>query len=249
MLLFSLKIANQLAQMIDIRNTFLLATAFLALFAAAEILYRFAKFEVEHTRKIVHIGTGLLTMFFPLLLTSHWNVLLLCGSFAVILIASLRFGFLPSVNAIERESHGSLCFPAAVYFAFLVFEITRDRGVSALSPLLFFYLPILVMAICDPAAALVGRRFPLRTFQCGSGRKSVGGSAAFFVVALVLTTFLLVVFQENDFSPLVLVGLPLLVAVASTASEAFTPQGFDNFSIPLVVLICLWSANWLAQNV
>lgn len=231
--------------MIDLKNTLILATGFLVLFAVAEVLFRFFRVEVEHTRKLVHIGTGLLTMLFPLLLTSHWNVLLLCASFAVILIFSLRLGFLPSVNAIERESHGSLCYPAAVYFAFLTFEIIRDRGISTLSPMLFFYLPILVMALCDPAAALIGRRFPLRSFQCGSGRKSVGGSAAFFVVALVLSQVLLVFFQKNELPVLLVVGLPLLVAAASMLAEAFTPQGFDNISIPLVVLGCLWIGNLL----
>ena len=93
----------------NIINTALLASSFLALFGIAEILYHFLKMQAELTRKIVHIGTGLLTLLFPLMLSNHWYVLFLCTSFAAILLASLRLNLLPSINAIGRKSAGSLC--------------------------------------------------------------------------------------------------------------------------------------------
>ncbi len=231
--------------MIDILNTVKLSVAFLCLFAAAEILYRFLKIKVEYTRKLVHVGTGLLTLLFPVLLTSHWNVLLLCASFAAILILSLKFCFLPSVNAIKRKSWGSLCFPAAVWMSFLLMEIVRNRGISTLNPMLFFYLPILVMAFCDPAAALVGRKWPIYSFRCGAGRKSVVGSGTFFLIAYFLTAALLVIFQKNDLSFALFLVVPFLVAAATTLTEAFTPSGFDNLTIPLVTMLCLWAVNLL----
>src|SRR5690606_10098770 len=99
-----------------------LAGAFAALFAAAEVLYRVWRMNAEVTRKVVHIGTGLLALLFPLVLTSHWQVLALCGSFAVLLWISIRYKFLPSINGIRRKSYGSLGYPISVYVSFLAYE-------------------------------------------------------------------------------------------------------------------------------
>jgi phytol kinase len=228
----------------DLKNTLLLSVAFLALFGTAEFLYHRLRVQSEYTRKFVHVGTGLLTLLFPVLLTSHWNVLLLCASFAGILLISLRYGLLPSINAIQRTSYGSLCYPVAVYLSFLVYAITLKRHVSALPPLLFFYLPVLTMALCDPAAALVGRRWPLKHFQVGAGRKSWGGSLAFFCVAAVLCILLMRAFQPDHGIPMGSFALTACtVALVTCIAEAATPHGLDNLTIPIAALICLWVIN------
>ena len=135
-------------------NTAILSASFLALFGLAELLYHFAHVKVELTRKLVHLGTGALTLLFPVMLSNHWFVLLLCGSFALILIVSLRFKLLPSINAIDRVSVGSLAYPVSVYGCYLVFQAEHQHFG-------FFYIPILTLAICDPIAALAGKRWPL----------------------------------------------------------------------------------------
>ncbi len=132
----------------------LLTLSFLALFGTAELLYHKLHVPVELTRKGVHTGTGLLTLLFPVLLHSHWTVLFLCASFGLLLLASIRFHFLPSINAIERESVGSLAYPVAVYGCYLAF-LQYD------CQYLYFYLPILILTFCDPIAALVGRKWPI----------------------------------------------------------------------------------------
>ncbi|MGE8381849.1 MAG: phosphatidate cytidylyltransferase, partial [Sphingobacterium sp.] len=103
----------------ELSNMLLLAMIFLLLFALSEILYHRFKIRVEFTRKLVHIGTGIISLLFPILLISHWSVLLLCGLFAVILVLSLKFNLLRSIHAIDRKSAGSLAYPAAVYLCFV----------------------------------------------------------------------------------------------------------------------------------
>ncbi|MBX9450243.1 MAG: hypothetical protein KL787_11230 [Taibaiella sp.] len=105
----------------DIKNAFILAACFLGLFVIAEVIYRLFHVKAEYTRKLVHTGTGLLALLFPVLLSSHWAVLILCAAFALILTISLQYKFLPSINAIERRSVGSLAYPAAVLY--LLFSI------------------------------------------------------------------------------------------------------------------------------
>jgi len=214
----------------EIIPTLILACCFLALFGVAECLYHFGRVKAEWTRKIVHIGTGLLTLLFPVVLGSHWQVLFLCASFLVILLASLKFGWLPSINAIDRFSYGSILFPIIVYALFLVFQMV-DKG------LIVFYLPILILAICDPVAALVGKRFPIGKYQIWGCGKSAAGSMAFLVSALIVTAITVFAFQNVPSGMLLI----LLVPVIATVAEALGVKGMDNFTIPASVAstLCL----------
>lgn len=204
-----------------------LAAAFLALFALAESLYHWRGMTAESTRKLVHVGTGLLALLFPLALQSHWQALLLCGLFALLLVLSIRFGLLPSVNAIRRKSYGSLGYPVAVYGSFLAY--------SHFGGFHYFYLPVLILAICDPVAAYVGRRTRFKPYRVGSGLKTVGGSLAFFgtAVILVLATY---VYLGNFPGIGRFMGIAFVVASAATLAEAVSAKGLDNVTIPAVVL-------------
>lgn len=227
----------------NFKNILLLASSFLALFIISEVVYRTFKVKTEYTRKFVHVGTGILCMLFPVLLNSHWEVLFLCGSFAIILLLSFKLKFLQSVNAIGRKSFGSLAYPAAVYFAFLCYTFVNARGISSLHPLLFFYLPILIMALCDPIAALVGRKVPLKTFKIGDGKKSVGGSLSFLLAAILLTVLLMSLFQK-DFSVSLLIWTALLTASSTMFVEAISPHGLDNITIPITTIGSLLLINF-----
>ncbi len=220
----------------------MLGGCFLALFALGEFLYRIAKVQAEYTRKLIHVGTGLLTLLFPVFLINHWYVLLLCGMFAIILLLSLRFKFLPSINAIERKSHGSISFPLAVYCTFLFYTygfIDSWNGNYETQPA-FYYIPVLTLAICDPLAALTGKSFPVKTFKVGEGRKSFGGSLAFFISATLLCfIFLYGGFAgSHPFSNALIISL--CVAIATTFAEAFSRNGFDNLTIPGAAILVLY---------
>ena len=78
----------------DLTNTILLSTSFLVLFACGEVLYHVFKVKAELTRKWSHVGTGFLTMLFPVMLSNHWWVLVLCATFAILLSTSIKFNFL-----------------------------------------------------------------------------------------------------------------------------------------------------------
>lgn len=107
---------------VDLIAISLLAVSFLFLFGMTELLYHRFKWKVELTRKIAHIGTGIITLLFPILLTSHWSVLLLSSSFLLLLSLTMRFNFLKSINAIDRTSYGSLLYPISVYGCFYAFD-------------------------------------------------------------------------------------------------------------------------------
>jgi phytol kinase len=207
--------------------TAILAASFLALFAFAELLYHFCKVKAEITRKLVHFGTGLLTLLFPLLLRSHWLVLLLCAGFFVLLTLSLKFNLLRSINAIDRRSSGSLIYPLSVYICYLVYEQNQYQYY-------FFYVPILILAICDPLAALCGRKWAYGKFKAGSGIKTLMGSSVFFISAL-LVTFAQFFWSDRTLDSYLLIEIATL-AMVTTLVEAISRNGFDNLSIPLSAL-------------
>jgi phytol kinase len=210
----------------------LLSLAFLALFTFAELLHRRLKIRAEITRKIVHSGTGLLTLLFPLLLKNIWQVLFLCGTFLILLLASLRFKLLPSINAIDRVSHGSILYPVAVFFCYLVF-VKMDQA------LIFFYLPILTLAICDPLAAFVGKRYSFGKYQIGKATKTWTGTVTFFVAASLIGAASFYLFDQDNFSLIPSVPKVLAIALAATVSEAVGSHGMDNLFIPTSVVIAL----------
>jgi phytol kinase len=216
----------------DILNTGILSLSFLVLFGIAEILYHKFKVKAELTRKLVHFVTGILTLLFPILLDNHWLVLLLCGSFALILALSLKFGLIKSINAIDRESHGSISYPISVYGCYLAYNHYDNQ-------LLFFYLPILTLAICDPLAALFGKRFPLGKFKIGNDTKTIVGCSAFFISSLILTITLLFLLSPDNFNLSHALIASLTIAAIATTTEAISGRGLDNITIPAIVLVTL----------
>ncbi|MDR0802196.1 hypothetical protein [Fluviicola sp.] len=184
--------------------------------------------NAEYTRKFVHIGTGLLTMFFPVLFTHYTWVIVICGLFFILLSISLQFGFLPSINSVQRKSYGSLAYPAVVILTF-VFYYFKTKNFS--QNYFYFYIPILTMALADPVAALFGQRFPFGKFSIGKEQKTIVGSIAFFLVALAVNFLLL---PTNN------VLFLFLIPLAATFAEAFTNKGLDNLTIPVSIIFVLY---------
>jgi phytol kinase len=218
----------------DYLNTAILAGFFLMLFGKAELLYHYMKVKVEITRKIVHVGTGLLTMLFPVMLANQWLVLLLCSSFAVLLVFTLKFGLLKSVNAIERESVGSIAYPVSVYISYLAFEHYGQQYI-------YFYLPILILAFCDPIAAFTGKKWPMGKYRINNSNKTLMGTAMFFTSALAVCFFLAFFSGIKITASIALLGIA--ISFVSALVEAASGRGYDNLTIPLSVLAVLFLAN------
>lgn len=207
-----------------------MSTAFLLLFAISEWLYLKKNVQVEITRKISHIGTGILTLLFPVFLTSHWEVLILCSSFLVLLVLSIRFKFLKGINNVERTTYGSVLYPVAVYLVYLAYASTGNLG--------HFYAPILILAISDPVAALVGKNWPMIPYSIGSEEKTVAGSVAFSISAFFIAGMIWIV--GGEVLSVQSIFTVLAIAILSALTEAVSRKGWDNLSIPLSVLLVIW---------
>jgi dolichol kinase len=218
----------------NITNTIYLAGVFLVLFASAEILYHKFNVKAEITRKIVHVSTGLLTMLFPPLIENHWLVLLLCSSFFIILMLSIALKLLPSINAVDRKTRGSILYPVIVYGCFLLY--------GHYGQLMIYYIPILILAISDPIAALVGKNWPKWKYKTFGQTKTLSGSAGFLISSLIICLSLFMGLESIPFNKAIAISFG--VAIVTTIAEAVSHRGYDNLTIPVGALCVLIFFNY-----
>ncbi|MFZ4784548.1 MAG: hypothetical protein ACOYLH_03660 [Flavobacteriales bacterium] len=222
----------------DIINCAILSGLFLALFGIGELMYHVFHVKAELTRKWSHIGTGVLTLLFPIMLSSHWYVLLMCSSFAVLLIGSMKFGFLKSINAVDRDTLGSILYPVAVYFCFLSMSWSRAQYTS-------FYLPILSLAFADPMAALVGKKWGVKSYSIMGHAKTYLGSLACACTAFVLC-YTAIEAQWMTNGTIYVAAFSGLYAVSIAFVEALSIRGYDNLTIPVAGVVLLqWGTLWV----
>jgi len=218
----------------NVLNTIYLALAYLLLFASAEILYHKYKIRADITRKYVHVVTGLLTMLFPILIGNHWLVLTLCGSFFIILLFSMKFDLLPSINRIKRQTLGSIFYPVIVFLCYMIYE-------QKVYHLIYFYLPVLTLAFCDPVAEYVGKTYKWGKYQIHGHTKTLIGSTGFFVSSFVLSLILIIYLSNIGFVS----ALPFVLCIAftTTLAEALAQKGYDNLTIPAIAVLNLLYFN------
>jgi dolichol kinase len=98
---------------------------------------------------------------------------------------------------------------------------------------LYYYLPILTLAICDLCAAIIGYRYPLKKINIYIETKSMGGFLAFFLSFILLNLTLI---QFNYQIPLVFI---IVAGLFSAFVELISPRGIDNITIPLSVIMTM----------
>lgn len=210
-------------------GTVALAFAYLSLFASAEYLHLRRNFKAEVTRKYVHVITGIFALGFPFLIGNHWLVLGLCASFFLILIITLKSPYLRSIHGVSRKTSGSLLYPIIVYSCYLAFEYFDS--------LVFYYTPILILAISDPIAALIGKTWPKGKYHSFGMPKTLSGSLGFFISSLIISFLLLYGIEALPFTETLILSLAL--GLTCTLAEAFSHHGYDNITIPYSGLIIL----------
>lgn len=211
----------------DLRGAAILASIFLSLLVIAELWRRLGNPKPEHTRKLVHLGGGVACLFFPFLVRSPWVVMALALPLTGLFVAGAKLGFLKSLHGVARRSRGAEYYPLAVL---LVFVITQGRPWLYLSA-------VLVLAVADAFAALIGSRYGVVRYEVENETKSLEGSLVFLVIAFLaihLPTLLL-----TDLQRPVCVLAALLVAALVTGFEAVSLEGADNLFVPLAVVVIL----------
>lgn len=208
-----------------------LAVATGAVFGLGEFLRRTGAFSPEQSRKLLHIGGCATALLFPVLFHSHWTVLAICGGFFLLILWLSRRGALHAVNDVERRSYGGILHPVALYLCYLLATF-YDHGFA------FYEIAILVLALSDTAAALVGERYGrLRYRVDGEDYRSLEGSFFFFLVTYALVQHILLLFLKMP--PLEASVLAFMIGAIVTLFESVSLGGADNLAIPIAVMAIL----------
>jgi len=186
----------------------------------------------EWTRKLAHIGTGLLSISLPWVFSASVPVFIICGA-SIALLLAIRY--LPIVRSrlsgvlddVDRESWGEIYFPLSVA---LLYHFARGSK-------LLYAVPLVVLSLADTVAALTGTEYGKHGYTATGATKSMEGSVAFFCVAFFSINVALVVFSDAGRIETLLICLNIALIVMLL--EAIAWRGLDNIFIPLGVFILL----------
>lgn len=190
-----------------------------------------SRLEAEWRRKLFHVGAGLIAVSLPWLLPARWCALVLVAAtiavlLVVRLVARLRSTLGSALHDIGRRSYGEFYFGVAVLALFL---FAPHGGIR-------YEIPVLILTLADPMAALVGMAYGRHHLGGWSGSKTVEGSLACMTIAWVVTALGLAAGGHGPFPTLV---IATVVAAAGTAAEALGSAGSDNLLIPLATYLVL----------
>lgn len=204
---------------------------YLSLFVIVEIVYHKFKLSTELTRKIIHVCSGLIALTFPLFFKDIISVIILCSLFLVILYSSKTIGLLGSIHNVERETKGSTIFPIIVCICFFIY--TREQLY------IFYYLPILILAISDPMASLAGKKLGFGAYHILGSKKTFAGNLAFFISCFIICYFVAISAYPDLITQPILTAA--VVALLCAIAEGVTINGYDNFTIPITALGALYT--------
>lgn len=199
--------------------------------AAAVVVRRRWNGQREWSRKLVHIGTGVVV---PLAWFGSIDRRIAIPAAGVItLLAALnhRMRVIPAIEDVGRHSYGTIAYGASITTLLLLYWPAQPAAVAA---------GVLVMALGDGLAGLLGPLVASASWSVWGQRKSVVGTAAMAGGSL---TMLLVVRQlaaAADMPSPSLGGL-LAITLVAVLLEQLAVAGFDNFSVPVV-------SGWLWQS-
>jgi dolichol kinase len=101
-------------------------------------------------------------------------------------ISVLQRHFGTVLHDIRRESFGEIYFAISIAGLLL---LTQSKP-------LFFVIPILILALADASAAIVGKVFPVGPLAGIARGKTTAGCATFFVVAFIVSFWSLEYFTD-----------------------------------------------------
>lgn len=205
----------------------ILFTCFLifCLLVSAEYLRQKKMVSVELTRKIVHMGSGVLVAFLPFF-TSYKNIQILSLAFLAVILLSAKFDILKSIHTVKRVTKGEILFAVGIGICALLEPVDW-----------IFTVAILHLALADALAAVIGTKWGRRTrFTILSHGKSLLGSLTFFYVSIAI--FLgVIIFQPAGLPDVYL--LLLVFPTILTLLENLSWYGLDNVTIPLMTIVLL----------
>lgn len=213
---------------------FILCLAYiLTILGVAELLRRRRGYDSGFTRKVIHIGVGMMIWLVPFLFTTPWPFVVACVMFMIINLIDWRYGLIGSMQSRHRSNLGTVYFPLAAAVVALIFWDAPPLMVAALMPLTWG----------DGIAPVIGAAYGRRVYRVHTSTRTVEGSAGFFVAGFIFTWLALWVMPGTpEISPVGAILPALVIMAVTTVIEAFSIWGLDNLTVTAaaIIILSLW---------
>ena len=196
----------------------------------------FEKRSKEASRKFIHI---MLAPYWIIAIIFFENIIwasVMPFLFVIINYLSCKFNIIKQMEREEGEKDGY----GTVYYA-LSLLILSILTYGPLKSITNIYGPIvaltgvLVMALGDGFAAIVGKNVKSFEYKVGKTKKTLAGSATMFFISLVIISVFLAYFKI----PMWFLKA-LIISMISTILEAVAIKGLDNIVVPILTTLMVF---------
>lgn len=196
----------------------------------AELLRRWRNYGSGFTRKVIHIGVGMMSWGLHFLFDSPWYFIVACGFFVVLNLLDWHYGFFAAMASSDKSNLGTVYFPLAAAVVIFLFWEQPPLMVAALMPLTWG----------DGLAPVVGRAYGRRSYIVHTSVRTVEGSAGFFLAGFLFTWLALwVVPGPPAIGPVGSLLPAFVITIATTLIEAVSIWGLDNLTITAAAIAIL----------
>jgi len=199
-----------------------------AVIGIGEGLRRWRGYGSDFTRKVVHIGVGMVMWIIPHLFDNPWWFAVACGGFVLINFLDWKYGFFASMTSNDRSNLGTVYFPFAAGVCAVLFWDRPALMIAAMMPLTWG----------DGLAPVVGRKLGWGAYRVGGHTRTLAGSGAFLLAAWAMTWAALTFGAGTPASDSPLMTA-LIVAMVTALTEAVTIWGLDNLTVTGTAIIIL----------
>jgi phytol kinase len=179
--------------------------------------------QQEWSRKVVHIGAG------PVVLIAWWcgidRVIAVPAAALVTLLAAVnhRVRVLPAIEDVDRHSYGTIAYGASITLLLGWWWPQHPDAVVA---------GVLVMALGDGLAGLLGPLIPSPSWKVLDQRRSMAGTATMALASFAVLETLAPLVGGNLVPSTAAI---LAITAVAVLLEQFAPWGLDNLTVPLAV--------------
>jgi phytol kinase len=174
----------------------------------------------EWSRKLVHIGSGAVVPIAWAFAIDRRIAIPAAATITLLAALNHRLRVLPAVEDVGRASYGTVAYGASITLLLWQFWPSQPATVAA---------GVLVMALGDGLAGLVGPLWPSPSWQVMGQKRSLLGTSTMAGASLIALSGLSLAVGGPSWPQL------LMITTAATLLEQLAVGGIDNLSVPLGV--------------
>lgn len=196
----------------------------------SELLWQKKIIIGERARKFIHILAGTWMAFWPLYLP--FDGIFVLGCIALTLLVYSRItNLFHAIYSVKRKTYGDIFFAVGII---VCAYLGKESWI--------FTTSILLLALADGGAAVVGRYYGLKNqylvFRNKNLKKSIAGTIAFLIFSYISISIGWLL-GGNDVIADNLLTVLVILPLASATLENTMPYGLDNLTTPLFATILL----------